>query len=69
MFVALIVSYVTIFFTMQFDRKINYMYIAGMFPTMLCNALAGIYFAIRGAQAVISIITGKVTCKFNQLII
>lgn len=32
---------------------------------MLCNALTGIYFLIRGAQAVISIITGKVTSTIS----
>ena len=39
----------------------QYVHLYGtVIPIMLCNAVAGIYFLMRGAQAIISIITGKV---------
>lgn len=57
------------FITPRIDRVIQYVHIYGtIIPIMLCNALTGIYFLIRGAQAVISIITGKVTSTWTTTV-
>ena len=50
----------------QIDRIIQYVYIYGnSVPIMLCNALTGVYFLVRGVQAVINIIIGKVANEYN----
>ena len=50
---------------LQIDRIIQYIYIYGnSVPIMLCNALIGVYFLIRGIQAVISILIGKVMSTY-----
>lgn len=51
------------FTTSQIYRTFQYVDIYGtVIPIMLCNVLTGIYFLVRGIQAVITIITGKVMC-------
>ena len=57
-YVIIVFYYFTI---SQIYRIFQYVDIYGtVIPIMLCNVLTGIYFLVRGAQAVTSIITGKV---------
>ena len=50
----------------QIDQIIQYVYIYGnSVPIILCNALTGAYFLVRGAQAIINIIIGKVANEYN----